>query len=218
MTININGVEIFYENLGVGKPLILLHGNGEDSGIFNVVKDKLAQNFSVYLVDSRNHGKSGKSKILDYYIMAEDVKEFINKLELKEPMLYGFSDGGIIGLLLAIKYPDILSKLIISGANTNPKGIKNFFRLLIKISYFFTRSKLLGLMLKGPDVKKEELNSIKIPTLVLAGENDFVKDENTKFIADNIPNSQLQILKGETHSSYIVNSPKLYDLIFPFII
>ena len=77
----------------------------------------------------------------------KDIIEFIKKLQLRKPILYGFSDGGIVGILIAIKVPNFLSKLIVSGANLNPKGIKKKEYLLTKIVYLVTRNKLFKMML-----------------------------------------------------------------------
>jgi pimeloyl-ACP methyl ester carboxylesterase len=214
---NVNGITLYYEKTGQGKPIILLHGNGEDHTIFDVLKKQLSPNFTVYAIDSRDHGKSGKVKVLYYESMTEDVAAFIREMEIQFPILYGFSDGGIIGLLLAIKYPAILSKLIISGANTHPDGIKEFNTLLMNITYFFTRNRKYKLMLTQPNITKDELNTIVTPTLVLAGSKDIVRYEHTKDIACNIPEGILKIVKGGTHASYVVNSEKLYEVIEPFI-
>jgi len=220
MNIEVNGTTLWYEKFGQGKPLIMLHGNNEDSSIFDAVKDKLAERFCVYLIDLRGHGKSAEVTELDYNVMAEDIKEFIEKtrLDLEDPILYGFSDGGIIGLLLAIKYPFLLSKLIVSGPNTNPKAIKPLNKFRMKLAYVFKKSPKLKLMLQGPNITKEQLGSIKIQVLILAGEKDIVDIKDLEFISANIPNSRLKILPGETHSSYVVNSTKLVDIMIPFIV
>ena len=217
MYIRVNGIDLFYEKKGQERPIILLHGNGESHKIFDTLTRQLIPKFSVYAIDSRGHGKSGKTKRLDYGDMARDIAAFINELEIEKPMLYGFSDGGIIGLLLAIRYPALLSKLIISGANTRPDGINSMWTFLIKASYFFTRSGKDKLMLTQPNITDAELNSIAIPTLILAGSKDMIKAEHTKNIAQNIPGSALKILDGETHASYVINSEKLYGIIEPFL-
>ena len=192
MNIKVNDIELYYEKTGQGRPIILLHGNGESLDIFKILLKQLSPNYTVYAIDSRDHGKSGKVKSLDYRDMMEDVAAFIGQLDIEIPILYGFSDGGIIGLLLAIKYPVLLSKLIISGANANPDGIKTFTAILMKITYFFTRSRKYKLMLTQPNITYTELNTIVTPTLVLAGKKDIVKDEHTKRIAENIPGSVLK--------------------------
>jgi pimeloyl-ACP methyl ester carboxylesterase len=78
---NVNGITLYYEKTGEGQPIILLHGNGEDHQIFNVLTDQLKENFSVYAIDSRGHGKSTRVRELDYRSMAEDVVEFIKILD-----------------------------------------------------------------------------------------------------------------------------------------
>ena len=149
--------------------------------------------------------------------MAEDVAAFIVEMKLQNPMLYGFSDGGIIGLLLAIKYPALLSKLIISGANTHPNGTKTWFLLLVKFIYFFTRGERFKMVLTQPNITDAELQTIITPTLILAGSKDVVKDEHTRSIAGNIRGSILNVLNGESHASYAVHSSKLYEIIKAFI-
>ena len=212
-----NGIELYYEKTGLGTPVILLHGNGEDHTIFDVLTKRLSESRTVYAIDSRDHGKSSRVRELDYEEMMEDVAAFIRELDIQKPIVYGFSDGGIMGLLLAIKYPELISKLIISGANTSPKGIKTIYKILLRVLYFFKRDRKVKLMMTQPDITDAELNTITTPTLVLAGSREFVKDEHTKNIANNIKGSVLKILEGETHSSYVIHSEKLYDIIGSFL-
>lgn len=217
MYIKVNGIDLFYETKGSGKPIILLHGNGESHKIFDVLIEELSKKFTVYAIDSRDHGQSTKTNKLSYEIMMEDVVSFIKELELEKPILYGFSDGAIIGLLLASKYPDILSKLIGSGPNSNPEAVKKIWVILFKVLYFLFKKDQFRLVLEEPHISKEDLRKIKIPVLILAGSNDIAKEEDIRFIADNIPNSTLNILDKENHMSYVVHSPKLYKIIKSFI-
>jgi len=215
--IEVNGVELFYRKKGEGPPIIMLHGNGENHRIFRELRNKLSEKRTAYTLDSRDHGRSGKVKVLNYMDMMEDVADFIRKLNLHKPALFGFSDGGIVGLLLAINYPETLSALIVSGANTQPDGVKRMGVALMKIVYFFTRNQKFKLMLTQPDIKDAELESIITPTLVLAGSKDMVKEEHTRNIASRIPDSMLLILQGENHTSYVVRSEKLEGVIEPFL-
>lgn len=214
---NVNGITLYYEKTGEGQPIILLHGNGEDHRIFDVLTDQLKENYTVYAIDSRGHGKSTRVRELDYRSMAEDIAEFIQALGLEKPILYGFSDGGIIGLLLAIKYPELLSKLVISGANLTPEGVKKRYLNLFRLIYYITRSPNYRLMVTQPHITVTELHKISIPTLVLAGSKDLIKEEHTRQIAGAIPNSTLQILSGEDHMSYVVHSNKLYPILKSFL-
>lgn len=217
MIINVNNININYEVYGEGRPIILLHGNSESHKVFDKLIDRLKRDYKVYAIDSRCHGKSENAKSISYELMAQDVISFIKKLDIEKPVLYGFSDGGIVGLLIAIAEPDILSKLIISGANIHPSGLGNINLFIYKIGYLFSRNKLVKMMISEPDITTQQLNSIKIPTYVLAGERDIIKPAHTKLIADNIPNSTLEIISNENHGSYIVHSDKIYHIISKFI-
>ncbi len=209
----VNGVNIFYEKSGTGKPLILLHGNGETHEIFNKAIKILSGYFTIYALDTRGHGNSDKVNTYHYSDMTEDVRCFIEKLELQKPILYGFSDGGIIGLFLAIKYPQLLSQLIVSGANIAPEGMRNGWLILFKIIYFFTKEPQIKMLLEEPDITAEMLQKIEVPTAVFAGSRDMVKKEHTEFIAHKITNSTLTILQGESHGSYVIHSEKIARLI-----
>jgi len=217
MKINVNNININYEVCGEGEPIILLHGNSETHHIFDVLVEKLKENYKVYAIDSRCHGDSDNPQDISYDLMTRDVIEFIKKLKIEKPILYGFSDGGIIGILIAIGERELLSKLIISGANIYPSGMKKSMLYLSKIIYFFTRNKLFKMMIKEPNIKIEDLRKIKTPTVVLAGEKDVILSEHTKLIADNINGSTLEIIPNENHGSYIINSNKLYDIIKKYI-
>lgn len=210
--INVNGIDIAYTSIGSGNPLILVHGNGENKEIFDKLAEELQDRFTVYALDSRCHGESG-SGVLTYMNIANDVKEFIVSLGLTNVTFLGFSDGGIVGLLLAINYKDLIDRYYVLGANTYPKGMKSKVLSLYRIAYFFFRDKKIGLMLREPNITKEELNSIKSECVIIAGENDIIRREHTQMIADNIKNSKLIILEGENHSSYVVNSGKLKTVI-----
>ena len=217
MNIRVNNVNLNYEEYGSGKPIILLHGNSESLEIFDKLIKNLQNNYKVYAIDSRCHGKSEKVKDISYELMANDVIEFIKLLNIQKPILYGFSDGGIIGLLIAIKEPELLSKLIISGANLNPNVLSKTMLIFIKTTYFFTRNKLFKMMIHEPNITKNQLTNINIPTIILAGEKDIVKYEHSKLIADNIKNSVLEIIPNENHGSYIIHSEKLYEIIKKYL-
>lgn len=217
MNINVNDVNIFYEEYGKGQPIILLHGNSETHEIFDKLIEQLKENYKIYAIDSRCHGKSENTNEISYDLMSDDIISFIKVLKIEKPILYGFSDGGIIGILVAIKEPDILSKLIVSGANINPDGMKKTMLIISKIVYFVTKNKLFRMMVKEPNIFIEELNKIKVPTIVIAGQKDVIKREHTEMIAKNIPNSILDIIPNENHGSYIIHSEKLINILKKYI-
>ncbi|MCC8023587.1 MAG: alpha/beta hydrolase [Clostridiales bacterium] len=218
MRIEVNGTSLYYETAGEGRPVILLHCNYASHKIYDVLTRQMVQNgFRVYAVDSRGHGKSQKHKTYDYSTMAEDIACFIRALAIGKPILYGYSDGGILGLLVAARYPELLSRLIVSGANLSMDGQTKKALRLIKFGYFITRDRRLRLILDQEPIPFETLHSIRVPTLVLAGEKDLIREEHTRAIAAAIPDSTLRILPGEGHGSYITHSDKLYPVIAPFL-
>ena len=104
--------------------MILLHGNGEDHSIFAETAEILKEHFAVYMPDTRGHGRSEGVEEYHYSDMAEDLRELIRVLGLERPLLCGFSDGGIVGLLAAVRDPGLLSAMVLCGANLTPKGMK----------------------------------------------------------------------------------------------
>jgi pimeloyl-ACP methyl ester carboxylesterase len=216
MTIHVNDVDLFYEKTGSGQPFILTHGNGENHEIFDKIINLLSEKFCVYAVDTRGHGKSGKTNEYNYQDIANDFVEFIKQLGLVKPVFYGFSDGGIAGIIMASQHPDLLDKLIVSGANLTPDGLKSKWMFLIRIIYFFTRNKKIKMIISQPNINDCELRKIKTPTLVLAGQQDMIKEKHTLHIAEQIQNSKLKIIEGENHGSYIIHSAKLFEFIKDF--
>ena len=104
-TVTVNGVTLHYAAAGEGRPVVLIHGNGEDHSIFGVEMEQLiSAGYRVYAPDSRGHGANAPMAEYHYREMAEDVYEFIKALKLEKPALYGHSDGGIIGLLLGTAF------------------------------------------------------------------------------------------------------------------
>ncbi len=217
MYIQLNGQIIYYEKSGEGSPVILVHGNKETHKIFDVLIPELSKEHTVYALDSRGHGLSASVSTFHYTDMAEDIIAFVHALDLVKPAFYGFSDGGIIGLIAAYKRPFLFSSLIVSGANLTPRGLKLSTRLPIRLLYLKNKDPLTALMLKEPNIKKSDLGKITTPTLVLAGSKDIVKKRETKRIASSIPDAVLKILPGETHFSYVVHSPKLFPLLNEFL-
>lgn len=208
-----SNVNLYYEKYGEGKPLILLHGNGESHDIFDKAIPLLVEQFTVYAIDSRGHGKSSAADELHYADMAQDIHELICGLDIENPIVYGFSDGGIIALLLAIRYPDSLSGIVASGVNAHPNGIKCGWLTLFKLYYLFKKSPLFKLMLTEPDITADMLRKIKIPVSIIGGSRDMIKTSHMKWIAENVPNGHFTLLKGETHSSYVIHNEKLAEII-----
>ena len=214
----VNGVTLHYETAGEGRPVVLVHGNGEDHHIFDIAIDQLVKaGYKVYAPDSRGHGANESQPEYHYTDMAEDIYQFICAMKLEKPAFYGFSDGGIIGLLLVSSHPECIGAMAISGTNLSPDGlIPSFVEEYTAINEN-EDNPLITLMLTEPHIDPETLKKITIPVLVTAGENDLILQSETEMIADLIPKSTMIILEGEDHGSYIVDSDIMGKLLIGFL-
>ena len=213
MRVTTNGVSIYYEVRGKkGPALIMLHGNGEDHTIFDRAVDYLEQAFTVYLVDSRGQGQSSPPLDGEYHYadMADDLHDFIRKLGIEDPIICGFSDGGIVALLFAMEHPDVPSRLFVCGANTSPSMIKGM--TLTRLLH--GDEPLVRMMLTEPDIRPEDLARITCPVTVIAGSRDCIRREDTELIAGSVQDGRLCIMKRADHSSYIAHSTRIVDVIF----
>lgn len=212
----VNGIHLNYECTGTGRPLLLVHGNGEDHMIFDEAVEMLKADFTCICPDSRGHGRSTPVTELHYGDMAEDMIQLMEKLDLRGVTFYGFSDGGIVGLLAASRC-DRITNLIVSGANLTPRGVRAGMRLRFHAEYLFGRDPLIRLMLKEPHITDETLKKITARTLVLAGSRDLIRESETRHIAEKIEGAELRILKDEDHGSYVVHREKIGEIIRTFV-
>ena len=202
-------IELFYEEMGSGEPLILLHGNGEDHTIFDNVAKHFAKQYHVIAIDTRGHGKSPLGdEPFSLYQFAEDLNDFMDEHNIEKANILGFSDGGNVALIFASKYPEKVIKLIANGANTKPSGIKPLVHLAMFFRYmlysvaaafsgkFELKKALYYIMLHEPHITKEELEQITAPTLVLVGTEDLIKESESKYIKNSIPNSEIVFVLG----------------------
>ena len=216
-TVRVNGVRLHYAAVGAGKPVVLVHGNGESHDLFDVEIGQLAAaGYHVFAPDSRGHGANERLSEYHYADVAEDIYQFIRTLHLEKPLFYGHSDGGIIGLLLEIHHPGTLGAMAISGANLSPGGLDPAF-----LEEYTERNKqhpdpLVTLMLTEPDIEPQLLEAICIPTLVTVGEHDLILPEETQRIVRHLPNAKQIVVKGEDHGSYVVNSETMGKLLIDF--
>lgn len=203
-------ITLSYIDKGEGYPFILLHGNGESEEYFKHQIDYFSKQYRVIAIDTRGHGESKRgSKPFTLEQFAEDLKDFLDGLKITKAIILGFSDGGNIALLFTLKYPKYVEKLILNGANLHPSGVKNRVQLPIYIGYgmvsliskvnkkVVVKKEILALMVHQPNIQKEELLEITVPTLVIAGKNDMIKQGHTEMIAEYIKNSRLCIIKGD---------------------
>lgn len=221
--IAVNGVSLYYEIYGEGEPLLMIHGNGNSmSGFINQV-DEFSKKYKVILVDCRGRGSSTyiPGVALTFDLQIEDLKLFLDKLNIQKTHIVGWSDGGILGLLMAIKYPERVDKLVSMAGNIFPDGCVDLEDMKKTLSNLEKENKdhkndlaidLYNLDIKYPNLEYKDLSVIKSKTLIMAGDHDEIKNEHTIKMFEAIPNAQLAILPNSTHYLPIQN-PKLFNQI-----
>ncbi|CVH78435.1 3-oxoadipate enol-lactonase 2 [Coriobacteriaceae bacterium CHKCI002] len=203
-------IELHCEETGDGEPLVLLHGNGEDGTYFAHQIAHFSQRFRVLALDTRGHGKSPRGEApFTIRQFARDLLAFLDARGIERAHLLGFSDGGNIALVFALAHPERVGKLVLNGANLNTRGVKRSVQVPIELGYRMARlfaglsakaranAEMLGLMVNDPNVAPEELAALTAPTLVIAGENDMIREDHTRLIAERIPNARLAFVPGD---------------------
>lgn len=201
-------IQLHFTKTGSGPPLLLLHGNGEDSSYFVHQLPVFSRDFTVYAVDTRGHGKSPRgSAPFTLSQFADDLLDFLDQQGLPQADILGFSDGGNIALLFALRYPRRVGRLILNGANLDPRGVKARVQFPTVLGYHAAslfqnpraraNAEMLGLMVNEPHIPPEALKKLTMPVLVVAGTRDMIRERHTRLIADSIPGAQLAILPGD---------------------
>ena len=203
-------IQLHYIEQGQGQPLILLHGNGEDTTYFEHQIPFFSADYHVIAIDTRGHGKSPRGeKPFTINQFAEDLHVFMDEKGVEKAILLGFSDGGNIALEFALKHPERVEKLILNGANLFPSGVKPLYQWPIEIGYRIAKmfskkseqakqnAEMLGLMVNEPYIEPSELAVLTMPVLVIAGTKDLIKESHTRLIYKSLPNAQLNIIKGD---------------------
>ncbi len=207
--VQLSEVRMHYQVYGSGKqPLILVHGNGGSVRSLREAAAYLANDYTVYVPESRCHGESSDPGEITYSLMAKDLREFTQALGIEKPVVMGHSDGAINAIALAAEYPDVPRAIIACGANSHPKTFKPYFPIGVAIRNLFRRDKLNDLMLTLPDFTPEYLARITCPAYIVSGQHDIMWVSDTVYIAGNIRNSDTAVLRGETHSSYMSQDGK----------
>ncbi len=205
-------IKNYYVEKGQGDPLILLHGNGEDSTYFVNQIDEFAKYFHVYAVDTRGHGQTPRGTApFTIRQIAKDLADFMDEQGIEKADILGFSDGGNIALIFAIKYPEKVNRLIADGANLDTTGIVPKLMAAMKREYDkavkegeksdpegqANREELFSLMVNDPNIPVGDLAKIRAKTLIMAGTKDMIPEEHTKMIAENIEGARCEIIEGD---------------------
>ncbi|KQT23864.1 hypothetical protein ASG22_07505 [Chryseobacterium sp. Leaf405] len=212
--IDVNGVKLYYEVYGKGDPLLLIHGNNSSMASFDNQIDVLSKKYMVIGLDSRGQGMStSDDKKLTYELMADDVNVFLDKMNLKNVNILGWSDGGNTAVILGMEHPEKVKKMAIMGTvlyNNETSVFPEINKILNEqvkemkkngVSENDMNYRLKILLLTEPNINPDSLQKIKAPTLVMAGEHDVMPEKHTQLIADKIPNSKMLIFKGGDHEA-----------------
>jgi pimeloyl-ACP methyl ester carboxylesterase len=219
----VNGIKIWYAAFGHGAPVILLHGGLANANYWGLLVRALAPRYRVIVMDSRGHGHSSRdARPYGYDLMASDVVALMDYLKIDKAAVVGWSDGGIIGLDIALHHPERLTKLFAFAANSDPSAVKDVDKSPV-FSAFIARARNEYAQLSPtpneyeaflkqiekmwdsePHWTAADLHSIKVPTWIVDADHDeAIKRDNTLFMADNIPDSGLLIQPQVSHFSFL---------------
>ena len=237
---SVNDIKMYYAvfNSQGKETVVLLHGGFASSDEWGFEVPLLSKTHKVIVVDSRGHGRSSMSdKPLGYDLMASDVLKLMDYLNIEKASIVGWSDGGIIGLIMAVKYPERIDKLFTFGANYNLSGYKNEpsdslltarFMARVQANYrklsptpdgFAGLSEALAKMYSTePDIKPAELKTIKAPTVIACGQYEqFIKLEHFQDLASLIPNAKLVVLPNVSHGGPLQDPARFHEAIMNWI-
>jgi pimeloyl-ACP methyl ester carboxylesterase len=135
-TVHVTDADIYYRVVGKGRPVVLLHGNGENHTAFRAQIQDFAGEYQLILIDSRGHGRSSLGyQGLRFPVMANDILQVLNALEVEDPVILGFSDGANLALQFAVLYPERMKALVLVSGNWRPQGMKFWFCQSVKLAY-----------------------------------------------------------------------------------
>jgi pimeloyl-ACP methyl ester carboxylesterase len=227
----VNGIQLYYAIYGDGPPLIMLHGGLANSEYFANQIPVFAEDYTVIVMDSRGHGRSSRdAQPYSYSLMASDVAALMDYLKIPKASVVGWSDGGIIGLEMAMNYPDRVDKLFAFAANTNVAGLKPnidkdpvFSKYIERAGKDYARlsktpaeyetfvNQISRMWATQPDYKPEQLAKIKARVAISDGEYDeAIRPEHSVEMAKAVPGAKLVILPGVSHFAFL-QDPQLFN-------
>jgi pimeloyl-ACP methyl ester carboxylesterase len=241
----VHGLRMYYEVCGKGPPLLLLHGGLQTIGSsFSKQIPVFAEAHRVIAVEQMGHGHTADAdRELTYRGMAEDTAELLRQLHLSEVDVVGWSDGGIVGLILAAHHPKLVRRLVVSGANLRPEGCTEDFLAHVRAlkpgdmkgfdreqydkfspdgpgHFAVIFKKVHDLWLTAPtpaDIDDSQLGQIEAPTLVMVGDHDIIRPEHTMEIYQHLPHGQLCILPGSSHNTFFRRPEWVNPIVLSFL-
>jgi pimeloyl-ACP methyl ester carboxylesterase len=229
--VNANGISIHYALYGQGSPVILLHGGLASTDYWGNQIQALAPHHTVIAMDSRGHGRSTRDpRPYGYDLMADDVVALMDVLKVPRADIVGWSDGGILGLDLAMRHPDRAGKIFAFAANTVTSGVIDGVEKNPTFAAFIERAgheyaehsatpkeydafveQISKMWASQPNWTDAQLKAITAPVLVADGDHDeAIKREHTEYIAATIPGAGLLILPNASHFAFL-QDPGLFN-------
>ncbi len=240
--VDIGGVNTWYDDEGTGEPLVLLHGGLCTNETWAAQTPVFAERFHVIAPERRGHGHTADVPgPLTYADMATDTIGFLDRIVGGPAHLVGWSDGGIVGLLVAIARPDLVRKLVTIGANYDTAGIAPeaeemaadmapdsddmaMFRGLYEMHspdgpehWPVLIGKFTEMMQREPHIPEGDLARISAPTLVVMGDDDLMSIEHSAALFRAIPNSELAVIPGASHTVPIEKPELLNRIVLDFL-
>jgi pimeloyl-ACP methyl ester carboxylesterase len=227
----VNGISIYYAVYGQGPPVILLHGGLANADYWANQIKALMPRRTVIVMDSRGHGRSTRdTRPYGYDLMADDVVALMDFLNVPKADVVGWSDGGILGLDLAIRHKDRVGRVFAFAANTVPSGVKDDVEKNPTFAAFITRAgdeyrahsstpneydafveQISKMWASEPNWTDAQLQAISAPVLVVDGDHDeAIKREHTEYIAATVPHAGLLILPNASHFAFL-QDPELFN-------
>lgn len=218
--VDIDGVHTWFETVGKGEPLVLMHGGLETNAAWAGQLASLGEYFRVLAPERRGHGHTPDvDGQLSYSVMADDTIAFIQAVIHAPAHLVGWSDGAIVGLLVALRRPDLVRKLVLIGGNADVSGCVEVPPLdqgpaglvvdELRAAYeavspdgpghwpvVFAKTTDLW---TTPDIPLTDLGQIHARTLVLVGDDDLITLEHSVALYRAIPCAELAVVPGASH-------------------
>ncbi|MER8446929.1 alpha/beta hydrolase [Mesorhizobium sp. M1066] len=234
----LNGIQMYYAVFGAGDPVLLIHGGLGHADIWASQVATLSKTHKVIVADSRGHGRSTRTEQpYGYDLMASDYLALLDYLKIDKTALVGWSDGGIIGIDIALHHPERLTRLFAQAANVTTDGVDPGVMTNKTFAAYIDRSgRDYKKMSKTPDQydafvaqmshmwetepawAKEQLAEITTPTAIVAGDHDeAIKREHTEYIASVIPGAKLIILPNASHFAMLQAPDEYNQAVLDFI-
>ena len=233
-----NGIKIHYAIYGHGSPVIFLHGGLANTDYWGNQVPAVAAHHTVILMDSRGHGRSTRdARPYGYDLMADDVVALMDVLKIPKADIVGWSDGGIIGLDLALRHKDRVGKVFAFAANTKTSGVvegveKNptFAAYIERAGHEYAEhsatpkeydafvDQISKMWADQPNWTDDQLKTIDTPVLVVDGDHDeAIKRAHTEYIAATIPHAGLLILPNVSHFAFLQDPDQFNFAILHFL-